>query len=53
MVRYEINEKDMMTVRTPTGTQEAPVPEYQRRQAVLSPSQVGEQARMGMRIEEL
>jgi rifampicin phosphotransferase len=53
IVTSEINEKDVMTVRTPTGTHEEPVPADQRRQAVLSPAQVAELARIGVRIEEL
>jgi pyruvate,water dikinase len=53
IVTSEINEKDVMTVRTPTGTQEEPVPADQRRQAVLSPFQAAELARLGVRIEEL
>src|SRR6266536_441485 len=43
----------IMTMPTPTGTHEEPVPADQRRQAVLSPAQVAELACIGMRIEEL
>jgi phosphohistidine swiveling domain-containing protein len=53
IVASEINEKDVMTVRTLTGTHEEPVPEDQRRQAVLSPAQATELARIGMLIEQL
>ncbi|MGI9059096.1 MAG: PEP/pyruvate-binding domain-containing protein [Ktedonobacteraceae bacterium] len=53
IVTYEINEKDVMTMRTSTGTREEPVPVERRRQAVLSPAQVAELARLGMRIEQL
>ena len=53
IVTSEINEKDVMTVHTPTGTHEEPVPADQRRQAVLSPAQVAELARIGVRIEQL
>ena len=53
IVTSEINEKDVMTVRTPTGTREEPVPADQRRQAVLSPAQAVELAHIGLRIEEL
>lgn len=53
IVTSEINEKDVMTVRTPDGTHEEPVPLDQRRQAVLSPSQVAELARIGQQIEQL
>src|SRR6266700_5415270 len=53
IVTSEINEKDMMTVCTPGGTHDEPVPADQRRQAVLSPAQATELARIGMRIEKL
>src|SRR6266702_3838744 len=53
IVTSEINEKDVMTVRTPTGTHEEPVPANRRRQAVLSPGQAAELARRGVQIEEL
>jgi len=53
IVTSEINEKDVMTVRTPTGTHEEPVPANRRRQAVLSPGQAAELARLGVQIEEL
>jgi phosphohistidine swiveling domain-containing protein len=53
IVTSEINEKDVMTVRTPTGTREEPVPADRRTQAVLSPTQARELARLGVRIEEL
>jgi phosphohistidine swiveling domain-containing protein len=53
IVTSEVNEKDVMTVRTPTGTHEEPVPEDQRRQEVLSSTQVAELAHIGMRIEQL
>jgi rifampicin phosphotransferase len=53
IVTSEINEKDVMTVRTPTGTHEEPVPTDQRRQAVFSPTQAAELARIGTRIEQL
>jgi phosphohistidine swiveling domain-containing protein len=53
IVTSEINEKDVMTVRTPTGTHEGPVPTDKRRQAVLSPTQVTELAHIGTRIEQL
>jgi len=53
IVTSEINEKDVMTVRKPIGTLEEPVPADRRMQAVLSPTQAGELARLGVRIEEL
>jgi phosphoenolpyruvate synthase/pyruvate phosphate dikinase len=49
IVTSEINEKGIMTVRMPTGTHAEPVPADQRRQAVLSPAQAGELARIGVR----
>ncbi len=49
----EISEKEMMTVRTASGTHEEPVPADRRRQAVLSPGQAAELARLGVQIEEL
>jgi rifampicin phosphotransferase len=53
IVTAEINQKDVMTVRTPSGTQEESVPTDVRRQAVLSPAQAAELARIGVRIEAL
>jgi pyruvate,water dikinase len=53
IVSQEINEKDVLTVRTPSGTQEQPVPADRRKQAVLSAEQAAELARVGVRIEEL
>ncbi len=49
----EIAEKDVMTVQTQSGTHEEPVPADRRTQAVLSPDQAAELARIGVRIEEL
>jgi pyruvate,water dikinase len=48
----QISEKDVMTVRTDEGTHEQPVPADRRSQAVLSPAQAAELARIGVRIEE-
>jgi rifampicin phosphotransferase len=53
ITRQEITEKDVMTVRTPEGTHEEPVPADRRTQAVLSPAQVAELARIGVQIEDL
>lgn len=53
IVASQINEKNVMTARTPTGTREEPVPADRRTRAVLSPTQAGELARIGVRIEEL
>jgi phosphoenolpyruvate synthase/pyruvate phosphate dikinase len=49
----EIAKKDVMTVRTQSGTREEPVPADRRTQAVLSPAQAAELARIGVQIEEL
>ncbi|HEY3685555.1 MAG TPA: PEP/pyruvate-binding domain-containing protein [Streptosporangiaceae bacterium] len=46
-------DKAVMTVRTPDGTREVPVPEELRRVAVLDDAAAGELARIGERIEEL
>ncbi|MCA2221775.1 PEP/pyruvate-binding domain-containing protein [Nonomuraea aurantiaca] len=48
-----IGDKTVMTVRTPSGTREEPVPEELRRRAVLDPAQTAELATLGSRIEEL
>ncbi|HUR03505.1 MAG TPA: PEP/pyruvate-binding domain-containing protein [Nonomuraea sp.] len=48
-----IGDKTVMTVRTPSGTQEEPVPEDLRRRAVLDPPQAAELAAIGARIQEL
>ncbi|MEV0345211.1 PEP/pyruvate-binding domain-containing protein [Nonomuraea sp. NPDC050680] len=48
-----IGDKSVMTVRTPSGTHEEPVPEELRRRAVLDPAQAAELAGVGSRIQEL
>lgn len=53
IVTEEISTKDVMTVRTPDGTREEPVPVGQRSRAVLGPSQAAELTRIGARIEAL
>jgi pyruvate,water dikinase len=53
ITKQEITEKDVMTVRTESGTHEQPVPADQRTQAVLSPRQVASLARIGVQIEDL
>src|SRR6266516_6726974 len=53
LISQEISEKDVMTVRAAEGTREEPVPAAQRKQAVLSPAQAAELARIGARIETL
>src|SRR6266849_3017207 len=53
IIKQEITEKDVMTVRTLEGTHEEPVPADQRSRAVLSPAQAAELARIGVQIEDL
>jgi phosphohistidine swiveling domain-containing protein len=53
IVTQEINEKDVMTVRTDLGTREESVPADRRTRAVLSPAQAAELARIGGQIEQL
>jgi len=53
ITRQEITEKNVMTVRTPEGTHEEPVPADRRTQAVLSSAQAAELARIGVQIEDL
>ncbi|TME00673.1 MAG: phosphoenolpyruvate synthase [Chloroflexi bacterium] len=53
ITEQEINKKDVMTVRTREGTHEEPVPAERRAQAVLSPAQAAELARIGVQIEDL
>jgi len=53
VVERNIGKKDVMTVRTPDGTREEPVPSSRRNKAVLRPAQTAELARLGARIEDL
>jgi pyruvate,water dikinase len=53
IVEQTINEKNMMTVCTPEGTHEEPVPAEKRKKAVLTDEQATELARLGEQIEEL
>jgi pyruvate,water dikinase len=53
IVTQEISDKQVMTVRTPEGTHEEPVPAHRRTEAVLSASQAAELARIGVQIEQL
>jgi hypothetical protein len=53
ITRQEITEKNVMTVRTPEGTHEETVSADRRTQAVLSPAQAAELARIGVQIEDL
>ncbi|HET9911380.1 MAG TPA: PEP/pyruvate-binding domain-containing protein, partial [Anaerolineales bacterium] len=52
VIRREIAEKLVMTVRTEQGTSEVPVPDPQKKKAVLNDAQTMELARLGMKIEE-
>jgi pyruvate,water dikinase len=49
----DIAVKEIMTVRSETGTREHPVPEGQRRAATLGPNELGELIRAGESIEKL
>src|SRR5436305_2433831 len=49
----QISVKEVMTVRTPEGTSEEPVPVGKRTSAVLTAVQAAQLARIGVRIEEL
>lgn len=53
IISQEIAEKQVMTVRTPTGTHEESVPIEKRTAAALTVEQAGELARLGTRIEQL
>ncbi len=52
-IKQEITEKDVMTVRTPEGTHEEPVPADKRTRAVLTATQTAELTRIGVQIENL
>lgn len=47
-----ISDKNVMTVRTPKGTHEEPVPADRRTRAALSPAQAAELARIGVQVED-
>jgi len=53
IITQDITEKDVMTVRTQSGTHEQPVPADLRTKPVLSAAQVAELARIGVQIEDL
>lgn len=53
IIRQQISEKVVMTVRTAEGTHEEPIPVEKRTAAVLSPAHVAELARLGVQIEQL
>lgn len=52
VIRREIAEKQVMTVRTEQGTKEVAVPDPQKKKPALSDAQTLELTRLGMRIEE-
>ena len=52
-IKKKITEKDVMTVRTPEGTHEVPVPADKRTRAVLTATQAAELTRIGEQIENL
>ncbi len=49
----EIADKNVMTVRSPEGTREEPVPADQRARPSLQPRQAAQLAQLGIRIEQL
>jgi phosphohistidine swiveling domain-containing protein len=49
----EIADKEVMAVRSPKGTREEPVPPDKRKKSTLSPNQVIELSRLGMKIEQI
>ena len=53
IITQEIAAKQVMTIRTATGTTQEPVPAEKRTLAVLTPEQVVELAHIGTRIEQL
>ncbi|MFI7227992.1 PEP/pyruvate-binding domain-containing protein [Nonomuraea angiospora] len=53
VTREQVSDKTVMTVRTPDGTRERPVPEELRRAAVLDAAQAVELAAIGARIQSL
>jgi pyruvate,water dikinase len=53
IIEQQINQKDVMTVRTSKGTHEQPVPSSKRGQAVLGPVQASKLARIGIKVENL
>ena len=51
IIRREIADKTLMTVRTEHGTGEVPVPDDRKKKAVLTDAQTAELARLGVKIE--
>lgn len=53
IISQEVSDKAVMTVRTPEGTHEEPVPEQRRTMPVLDAAQATALTRLGERIEQL
>ncbi|OQY36344.1 MAG: hypothetical protein B6243_03380, partial [Anaerolineaceae bacterium 4572_5.2] len=53
VIQRENAEKQMMTVRTESGTEEQPVPDHLKNKVVLNDEQAVELARLGTKIETL
>jgi phosphohistidine swiveling domain-containing protein len=53
VTRRETAEKQVMTVRTESGTEEQAVPEAKKNKAVLNDAQAANLARLGAQVEEL
>jgi phosphohistidine swiveling domain-containing protein len=53
LISSDISSKTVMTVRTPTGTREEPVPDELRDEPVLSAAEAATLARLGERVENL
>ncbi|MDR3602316.1 MAG: PEP/pyruvate-binding domain-containing protein [Desulfosporosinus sp.] len=53
VIEQHINEKNVMTVRTPEGTHEEAVPADRRALPVLTSAQAAELTRLGVKIEKL
>ncbi len=51
VIAREIADKQVMTVRTESGTEEQPVPDAQRTAQVMNDAQIAELARLGAKIE--
>ncbi|HEU5229328.1 MAG TPA: PEP/pyruvate-binding domain-containing protein [Ktedonobacteraceae bacterium] len=53
VIKQEIAEKSVMTVCTPDGTHEEPVPVDKRKEAAITTPQAGELARIASQIEQI
>jgi pyruvate,water dikinase len=51
LIRKDVAEKRVMTIRAESGTGEAPVPESKKKKAVLTDLQAAELAKLGVKIE--